>query len=96
MNARVSIDCSRLDTEAGVCEAAVTMAAVVSRDVLFPVLDHTPEEQRQAIFERFLSGIVGVLCAYVGPDRAKETLDAVKLAISEVQAEREAQRRHAH
>jgi hypothetical protein len=43
---------------------------------------------RQALLERFLSGITGVLCAECGPELAKETLDAVKLAIDDAQAER--------
>lgn len=64
------------------------MAEAVCQDVLWPVIDHTPAAMRQAMFERFLCGITGAMCAELGPDRAKETLDAVKLAINDVMASR--------
>ncbi|MDZ4254114.1 MAG: hypothetical protein U1A72_16225 [Sulfuritalea sp.] len=87
-----TIDCMRLDTEEGVVSAAIAMAAAVCEDVLWPVINHTPPGMRQALFERFISGLTGAMCAEVGPERAKETLDAVKLAIDDVQRGRA----HAH
>lgn len=81
-----------LGTEAGITEAGVTMAEVVCRSVLWPVIEHTPKAMRQQLFERFFSGLAGALCNEVGPELAKQTLDAVKLAIEDVQKER----RHAH
>lgn len=82
------IDLSTLSTEEGVVAAAVTMATVVCQDVLWPVVNHTPKDQVQALFERFLSGITGAMCAELGPDKAKASLDAVKLAIDDLLAAR--------
>ncbi len=92
MNEARTIDCTRLDTEEGVVSAAVAMAAAVCEDVLWPVINHTPSGMRQALFERFICGLAGAMCAEFGPERAKETLDAVKLAIEDLQRERT----HAH
>lgn len=83
---------AHLDTERGIVDAAVKMAEVVCTDVLWPVVECTPKERRADLFERFLSALTGAACAELGPERAKQALDAARLAIEDVQRERS----HAH
>ena len=80
-----------LETEAGVVAAAVQMAHATCTGGLYALVQHTPKEMRQVLFERFFCALTGAMCAEIGPDKAKETLDAVKLALAAVQAERRQQ-----
>jgi hypothetical protein len=82
------IDVSALGTEAGVTDAAATLAKAICDDILYHVIDLTPPAMRQSFFERFISAFVGVACAELGPDRAKQVLEAVKLAVDDVVAKR--------
>lgn len=77
-----------LSNENGLAAAGLQLAVTVCKDVLWPVLDHTPHEMRQVLFERFLSGLTGAMVAELGLERAKQVLDAVKLAAQDVAAER--------
>lgn len=92
MTEQRTIRVANLGTESGVTEAGAVMAEAVCRDVLAPVVAHTPPEMRQALFERFLSGLTGAVIAEIGPERADAVIDAVKLAIRDFRAERQ----HAH
>lgn len=82
-----------LGTEAGVTSAGATMAETVCTDVLWPVFQHTPKGMRATLFERFFCGLTGAVLAELGPDRTKEVLDAAKVAIDDMLAERA---KHAH
>jgi Mor family transcriptional regulator len=72
-----------LATQEGVEAAGIIIAATLCEDVLFDVLDHTPEAMKRVFFERFLSGMAGVICAHLGAKGAQEALDAVKAAIAD-------------
>lgn len=86
------IDTAALGTEAGVTAAATTLVKAFADDIVYRVIDLTPKDRRGDFFERFLSAWTGVMCAELGPDKAKQVLDAVKLAIDDVVAAR----RHQH
>ena len=94
MTGERTIKVSTLSTEAGVTEAGAQMAEAVCQDLLWPVVQHTPKEWRGALFERFLSALTGAVVAEVGPERAKQALDAAKLAVDDLQAERSRSRAH--
>lgn len=82
-----------LSTEAGATAVAVKMAEAVLRDVFWPVVSHTPAAMRAVLFERFLCALCGVVVSELGPQRAKEALDAAKLAVDDFSEDR---RRNGH
>ena len=84
-----TVDISRLDTEEGICAAAVCMGNLTLEAVFYPVLDRTPQHKRADLFERYLSALTGAMCAQVGAEVACRILDEVKIAIAAVQAGRE-------
>lgn len=77
-----------LDTEEGVGDTAAQVALVVCERYLWPIADYTQPELRVMLFERFLSGIAGALCAHCGPDKAMAVLEAVRQAVPLAAAER--------
>lgn len=90
MSGEQSICLADLSTENGIVAVAVKMAETVRDDLLLPLLEHTPKEMRQALFERFFSALTGVMCAEIGPELAVDTLEAVKDALVEIHAKRSA------
>lgn len=84
------IDCTKLDTEEGAGLAAVQLAQAFCDAALWPVLNHTPQQMRQVVFEKIFCALAGAACADIGPALAKESLGAAKLAIDDAVASRAA------
>jgi hypothetical protein len=94
MSGRRTINSGDLGTTEGITAAAAALATAVRDDVLLVVLDHTPPDRRQELFERFLCALCGIACAEIGPDGTKRALDEAKRAVDAVQAERRKKTQH--
>ena len=82
-----TISSAQLTTEEGITETGFKIAHLVCQHMIWPIVHNVPPRLAQALFERFLSEIIGAACGEIGPDRAKDALEAVKRAIDDAGAE---------